>query len=126
MRKIFFTRYILSKTMCMYNIFMSLSYIKDLKFFSTGYGFLVNLYARIIGTPENWYEMNDSNNKTIMLYDLVNRTDIDWKRYYALSGRLQNVKDLTEITILDPYYKYSQYFDSIVLLPFSINQTTVF
>lgn len=78
----------------------------------------------MIGIPENWYEF-DPVNSTIMIYDIQNRTDFDWNRYYQLSNRVVNSKEMTNINILGPYYTYDEYYDSIVLLPFNINQTTV-
>lgn len=85
---------------------------------------MVNLYGRVIGMPEHWYEF-DPYNSTIMVYDIKNRTGIDFNLFYDLANRLVNTKNITDIDILDPYYQYSHYFDSKVLLPFEINQTTV-
>lgn len=84
----------------------------------------MNLYARIIGLPEVWYEF-DLRNSTILVHQITNRTGISWERYWELSSRTQNSKKLQQINVIGPYYNKADYFDSMVLLPYAIDQTTV-
>jgi len=78
----------------------------------------------MIGIPDDWYEL-DQNNSTILVYEIMNRTDINWARYLQLSATVVNNDDMTEINIIGPYYNFQDFFDSIVFLPYDIDETTV-
>ena len=77
----------------------------------------------MIAIPQHWIEFDS--NSTLLIYNIVNRTDIDFATYIKLYAKTTNDQHLTEINILDPYYQQSDYYESLVILPFDIAATTV-
>ena len=85
---------------------------------------MINLYARVVGMPEDWYEL-DLKNQTILVHEITNHTDMNWHTYWALQAKQDNSDELGQLTVLGPYYNFTPCFNSTVLLPYNIKQTTV-